>query len=169
MGKCSACILSVKPHTDWAETNKKTLLQGLLRWLSDVLGEESPCLPQTSGAGWAPALNPDCVVRSLLLNFPDHPRFHLLWYKGTMASCSDLKSLTCKHLCGDRTPSLSSSKTFTETLPHLKGTITASAEEPSPDAVCYLFYLSMNKWQSYSSTLEKRARAEGSSDNEWHL
>ena len=51
----------------------------------------------------------------------------------------------------------------------LKGTITASAERPSPDAVCYLFYLSMNKWQSYSSTLENRARAEGSSDNEWHL
>ena len=77
------------------------------------------CLPQTSGAGQAPALNPDCVVWSLLLNFPDHPRFHLLWSKGTMASCSsDLKSLTCKHLCGDRTPSLSSSRTLTETLPH---------------------------------------------------
>lgn len=57
------------------------------------------------------------VVWSLLLNFPDHPSFHLLWCKGTMASCSsDLKSLTCKHLCGGRTPSLSSSRTLTETL-----------------------------------------------------
>ena len=106
-----------EPCTDWAETNKRTLLQGLLRQLSDALREESPCLPQTSVASQAPALNPDCVVWSLLLNFPDHQSFHLLWCKGTMASCSsDLKSLTCKHLCGDRTPSLSSSRTLTETL-----------------------------------------------------
>lgn len=52
-----------------------------------------PPLPQPSGAGWAPVLNPARVIWGFLLHFPDQPPVHLLQSQGTTTNCSsDLKA-----------------------------------------------------------------------------